>query len=219
MVAAAAGAALILWQAVSSRERAHLLVPLGLAASAALPAYAFYSGHPFRVRYMATLIVAAAVSAGLGAGLLRRGRTLAAAALVLAAVVESPPLDRTAALVAEAQWDRPWSANRRAVTRCLTPRMADEKILVSMGSLAHYMQEMAAAGYEIRDFIHEGNGSFWAEAIVRPYRHARWILIEELAEGGDILAARAKASPEFLDRFTRVCEGGGVALYRRSERP
>ena len=31
---------------------ASLLIPLALVAFAALPVYAFYEGHPFRIRYM-----------------------------------------------------------------------------------------------------------------------------------------------------------------------
>jgi hypothetical protein len=42
-------------------------------------------------------------------------------------------------------------------------------------------------------------------------------LIEELAEGGDILAARARSDSGFLDGFARAAEGGGVALYRREK--
>ena len=38
--------------------------------------------------------------------------------------------------------------------------------------------------------------------------------IEEYAEGGDILAAIARENPRLLEGFSRVCEGGGVALYR-----
>ena len=44
-------------------------------------------------------------------------------------------------------------------------------------------------------------------------RHAGWVLIEEQAEGGDLLAKRQRQSPGFLDGFDRTCEGGGVALY------
>jgi hypothetical protein len=45
-----------------------------------------------------------------------------------------------------------------------------------------------------------------------------WVLVEERAEGGDLLFARSRADPAFLSGFTRVAEGGGVALYRRSAR-
>ena len=43
----------------------------------------------------------------------------------------------------------------------------------------------------------------------------RWVLTEERAEGGDALAARARADPQWLAGFTRVAEGGGLVLYRK----
>jgi hypothetical protein len=42
------------------------------------------------------------------------------------------------------------------------------------------------------------------------------MLVEERAEGGDLLAQRIRATPAFAEGMDRVCEGGGVALYRRS---
>lgn len=44
------------------------------------------------------------------------------------------------------------------------------------------------------------------------------MLIEEKAEGGDMLAKRAREHPHFLDGYSRVCEGAGVALYERQNR-
>jgi hypothetical protein len=41
------------------------------------------------------------------------------------------------------------------------------------------------------------------------------VLVEEQSEGGDMLAQRQRDRPGFLAGFDRVCEGGGVALYRR----
>jgi hypothetical protein len=87
-----------------------------------------------------------------------------------------------------------------------------------MGSLAHYMQELAQEGLNIRDFVHEGNKPFWPDALKDPRDRVGWILIEERAEGGDVLAMRAREQPAFLQGFQRVCDGGGVALYR-STRP
>jgi hypothetical protein len=78
------------------------------------------------------------------------------------------------------------------------------------------MQELSSTGYELRDIQHEGNGALWMAALNGPERYVRWMLIEEVAEGGDMLAARARENPRFLAGFTRVCEGGGVALYRSS---
>jgi len=77
------------------------------------------------------------------------------------------------------------------------------------------MQELSQEGYGIRDFLHEGNGDIWLAALEYPDRHVEWMLIEEVAEGGDMLAVRARERPRFLAGYLRVAEGGGVALYRR----
>ena len=87
--------------------------------------------------------------------------------------------------------------------------------MASMGSLAHYMHELSGSGFRIRDFLHEGNGDIWLSALVYPDPIAKWILIEESARGGDMLAALARQRPSFLSGYERVAEGGGVALYRR----
>ena len=89
--------------------------------------------------------------------------------------------------------------------------------MASMGSLGHYMQEASESGFSIRDFLHEGNGDIWLAALDVPRYYADWILIEEKAEGGDMLARRARERPSFLDGYTRVCEGAGMALYKRDE--
>jgi hypothetical protein len=41
--------------------------------------------------------------------------------------------------------------------------------------------------------------------------------VEEVAEGGDVLAERVRRDPAFTRGMTRVCDGGGVVLYRRDE--
>ena len=40
------------------------MLPIALAASIALPFYAFYSGHPFRIRYEVPLILGGAACIG-----------------------------------------------------------------------------------------------------------------------------------------------------------
>jgi hypothetical protein len=92
------------------------------------------------------------------------------------------------------------------------------KIMASMGSLGHHMQEMSRAGFAIRDFLHEGNGDIWLAALDTPGAFAGWMLIEEKSEGGDMLYKRAREHPGFLRGFARVCEGAGVALYERQNR-
>jgi hypothetical protein len=43
--------------------------------------------------------------------------------------------------------------------------------------------------------------------------------VEERAEGGDVLAQRIRGDHLFARGMARVCEGGGVALYRRMSAP
>ena len=81
------------------------------------------------------------------------------------------------------------------------------------------MQDLSRDGFDLRDFLHEGNGDMWLGALERPRPLVGWILIEELSEGGDMLAERARANPRWLEGFTRVSEGAGLALYRRDSHP
>ena len=165
---------------------------------------------------MIPLVAACWSLAGAGlARLPRRLQTPLAAALVVLALVQVPPLGGDIPMVTEAQRERPQQRARDVVTRFLAGNHDGTPILASMGSLGHYMQETSAIGLGIRDFVHEGNGDLWMGALERPSSHVKWILIEELAEGGDVLFARARSDGRFLDGFKRVAEGGGVALYRR----
>ena len=224
---AVAGVAASLVMALRDRVRSPWVMPLSLTATAALPWLAFLDGHPYRIRYMVPLVAAEAVCAGLLAGLVSRlarnrvpwAGSAAAVALVVLAGFELSPLDASAPMVTEAQWDRPNRAVRQQVTDCLAPQYHGETVMASMGSLGHYMQELAGRGFQIRDFLHEGNGDPWLMALENPRPFAGWMLIEEKAEGGDMLALRARENPRFLDGFSRVCDGAGVALYRRITTP
>ena len=64
-LAGARGRAAVLARGLSRAEHAASLVVLALVALMALPAYAFFSGHPFRMRYMVAPSVGAAVFAGI----------------------------------------------------------------------------------------------------------------------------------------------------------
>jgi hypothetical protein len=77
------------------------------------------------------------------------------------------------------------------------------------------MQEASRSGLAIRDFLHEGNGDIWLAALESPRPFAAWMLIEEKAEGGDMLARLSRTRPTFLEGYERVCEGAGLVLYRR----
>ncbi len=215
--AGAAGAMVVLIHGLVHPQRQAWWFAVALAGSAALPFQAFVSGHPFRIRYMIVLIAAASACVGLLVSLIPKAYRGVVVLLVLGVLaVERRPFGLTSPMVAEAQWDRANQRERRDVTACLLARWHDEPILVSMGSLAHYMQETSHDGLAIANYIHEGIGEIWYEALKSPRRHAAFVLVEERAEGGDQLYKMAQADPAFLDGFTRTCEGGGVALYVRN---
>ena len=201
---------------VRSRARASLLLVLSLLAAGALPLYAYVQGHPFRIRYSLPLVVACSVMAAAGVSLLPRGfRAAAAAALVVAALLQGSPLDRAAPMIVEAGRDARSMQARGAVTRYLEWHYDGTQIMMSMGSLAHYMHDLSRAGFDLRTFLHEGNGELWIYARdFGPRGHVGWVVIDERGEGGDMLYQRARDDPGFLEGFERVAEGGGVALYR-----
>jgi hypothetical protein len=222
--AGALGAIAVVMTAIQRRRSdAALLLALAPIAAATLPSYAFAQGHPFRVRYVVSLVVALGLLGGTFAGLIRRispKLSIAAAGMLVATVVLTrPPFGSDIAIVREAQRDQPHSRARAAVTAYLQREWDGQPIMASMASLAHYMQETSHAGFHIRDFLHEGNGDLWTEALKGPRPHAAWILIEERAEGGDLLAVLSRQDPGYLAGYARVAEGGGVALYRRSQNP
>lgn len=204
--------ALALWR----RERAPMAVSLSLFGTAALPVAAYYAGHPFRMRYEIPLILAASVAIGLAIGQLRSWAKPAAALVFLLVYLQRPPFDPRAPMLAEAQLDSANSAGRRAVTRCLQREYDGGTIMASMGSLGHYMHELSQAGFAIKDFLHEGNGPIWDSAFTRgPAPLAKWVLIEEVSEGGDAVSQRHRLHRRLLEPYQRLCEGGNVALYRR----
>jgi hypothetical protein len=211
-----AGAALVTLALVLSRRRATVALLLALAVAAALPWYAYLQGHPVRVRYGVLLVAACAALAGGGVGLLWRPlRAPAAIALIVGALYQSSPLDRTALLVVESQRDAANAAGRAAVTEYLLRHYQhDTPIMMSMGSLGHYMHDLGRAGFDIHSLLHEGNGQAWQYAVLGPKGYVNWVVIEERAEGGDALFHALKRDARYLDGFDRVAEGGGVALYR-----
>ena len=217
---ASAGAVLVILRAARNPAHRPALLTLALVAVAALPWYAFFEGHPFRIRYMVPVVAAAIACVGVGLGCLdARVRHYAALAVLLGTLATTWPFDSDAAMVREGQWDVGKTRAREVVTRCLAERATGESVLMSMGSLAHYMQNLSRAGYDLRDFIHEGNGVLWQAAVRAPGDHVRWIVVEERSEGGDELAQRIGRDPRYLAEFDRICEAAGVALYRKRASP
>jgi hypothetical protein len=213
--AAYAGAALIVWAAIRATRRAPLLLLLALVGAAAVPIAAYVQGHPFRIRYDAPLVVAAAALAAGGIAVLWRPlRPLAAALLLVLTIRDAWPLDQQAPLVLESQREAANMAGRRAITSYLQDHYDGSGIMMSMGSLGHYMHDLSLASFGIKDFLHEGNGEIWRFAMLKPRGHAGWLIIEGSAEGGDALH-HASLRPRWLEGFVKVAEGGGAALYRQ----
>lgn len=206
-------------RALTMPARAHELVVVALGATASLPWAAFLRGHPFRVRYLVSTIALEALGVGLAVAFLRRWAPIGALAVVVTAAAVPGPFAPNAPMVVEAQLDVPQSQQRRTVTACLSKGYRGESIMASMGSLGHYMQQLASIGLTLRDFLHEGNGDIWLTALETPRPFVGWILIDEVSEGGDMLAQIARERPAFLDGFARRCEGGSVALYQRALGP
>jgi hypothetical protein len=197
-------------------RRSALVLVLALAACAALPWSAYVEGHPVRIRYDVPLAAAAAALAGAGVALLpRRVGPIAASVFVALALWQAPPFQTNAPVVVESQREAEFQQGRRAVTAYLRAHWDGQPIMMSMGSLAHYMHDLSADGFNIADFLHEGNGEIWIHAARHPSPYVEWIAMEERAEGGDALYWQANHDENFLRDFDRVAEGGNVALYRR----
>jgi hypothetical protein len=210
-----AGFALVAIAFVRSRRRASLALVAALAAAAILPWYAYLQGHPFRVRYDVPLVVACAALAAAGIALLPSlVRVVAALAVMVTTLAQAYPFDRTAPVVVESQRDARNMEGRRTVTAYLRRHYDGRSIMASMGSLAHYVHDLAQEGFGVRDFLHEGNGELWPFALHGARSVVGWVLIEEHAEGGDALFRHRQRDRRFLEGFERVAEGGGVALYR-----
>jgi hypothetical protein len=216
-----AGLIALLVTGVMKRERAAGIITLSLLAAATLPWAAFVKGHPFRIRYVVPLVAAEAIGAGIAIGAVKRLRVMAALLVLGALAYDSRVLSLfssdapMAPVIIEAQWEQPNAPVRQTITRYLRANYDGTTIMASMGSLGHYMQEASRDGFAIREFLHEGNGDIWLAALDSPRPFVGWVLIEEKANGGDALARIARENPRFLVGFSRVCEGAGLALYRR----
>ena len=189
----------------------------------------FCDGHPFRIRYMVPLIAVEAVAAGASlAGRAARARSRVVLRRLAAARRRSwsrcePPLrlddDR-----------RRWWSRRSGIVRTRRSRRAGHRCACARATTARrhgehgiarplHAGDCRATASALRDFLHEGNGDIWLAALEDPRPYAGWVLIEEKAEGGDMLAKTCARAPAISSTgYSRVCEGAGLALYERQNR-
>jgi hypothetical protein len=83
-------------------------------------------------------------------------------------------------------------------------------LLASMGSTAPVLFE---TGLPLREVVHEGNGHYWANAVVDPHRFVAWILIAD----GDMLDQVRSYRRAFPEGFVPVWSGARLTLYARQD--
>ena len=87
-----------------------------------------------------------------------------------AALLVSPYCSTSPRSTARRRW-----CSRRSATRPTAPPHGGHDqlaahydggvIMMSMGSLAHYMHDLSSHGFGVRSFLHEGNGDLWVVAL------------------------------------------------------
>ena len=185
---------------------------LAMAAACLGPALvtftAYLAGHPTKARY--ALLLAPAVALALAA--VTRGRRVAQlGALALAALqlVDAPP---TLPVIQEATRDRAAVAERRPFVDTFRLRYRGGRLLASMGSTAPVLFE---TGLHLREVVHEGNGHYWANAVVDPERFVSWVLVAD----GDVLDQVRSYRKAFPEGFAPVWSGASLTLYARQDAP
>jgi hypothetical protein len=181
---------------------------LAMAVACAGPALvtftAYLAGHPSKARY--ALLLAPAFSLALAA-VTRGRRVLQLGALAVAALqlVEAP---QTLPVIREATRDRADVAKRRPFADNFRLRYRGGHLLASMGSTAPVLFE---TGLPLREVVHEGNGHYWANAVVDPTRFVSWVLIAD----GDVLDQVRTYRRAFPEGFVPVWSGASLTLYAR----
>ena len=140
------------------------------------------------------------------------GRPLA---FLLTVWIQRPPLDPPGADGARGPVGDAVPPRAKAVSRYLDRRTTARRFSRAWDRSPTTCRKRRGTASVSIEFVHEGNGDLWTAALDAPRRHVSWVLIEERAEGGDSLAARARTIATFLTGFARAADGGGVVLYRR----
>ena len=198
---------------LARRRRADMLIAVALLAMAAIPWTAFLDGHPFRIRYMVPLMAIEAIGAGLvgwrparppracgrRGGAPRPRRVRAPAARRVGA-------DGRRSAVGSAE--RAGARARDGVPRSAVRRREDHG--------EHGIARPLHAGGVARPasrfaiFCTKATAtSGWPRSTARA-RSRDWVLIEEKAEGGDMLAQQRARAAVVSRRLRASVRGGGA---------
>ena len=184
------------------------------------PGLAFLDGHPFRIRYMVPLLAAEAVGVGVAAGLAaarppaRLGRSWRSWSRCSSNPLSPRGADGRRSAVGSAQRRRPASGHRVACTRTTTGRRS----WPAWDRSGTTCRTCPGEGFELRDFLHEGNGDIWLGALERPRPFVGWILIEELC-GRRRHAGQARAREPSMARRVHARGRGRGPRAVSSARP
>ena len=152
LAVAVVGALVLAGGALFVRGRAAQILPLALLGTAAVPWSAFVDGHPYRIRYMVPLIAVQSICAGVAAGSWARGRSLMVVLLVIVAGFELRPMNLSAPMVTEAQWDRVLRTNLKGAFLCAKaawPSMRERKRgrIIAIGSISGTLGTPLSSAY------------------------------------------------------------------------
>ena len=113
-------------------------------------------------------------------------------------------------MIREATRDRAAVAERRPFADTFRLRYHGGRLLASMGSTAPVLFE---TGLPLREVVHEGNGHYWASAVVDPARFVSWVLVAD----GDVLDQVRTYRRAFPEGFVPVWRGASLTLYARQD--
>ena len=183
---------------------------LAMAAACAGPAIvtftAYLAGHPTKARYALLL----APCFGLALAAATRGRRIAQIGVLAVAALQLVEAPETLPVIREATRDRADVARRRPFADTFRSRYHGGRLLASMGSTAPVLFE---TGLPLREVVHEGNGHYWANAVVDPHRFVAWVLVAD----GDILDQVRTYRRAFPEGFVPVWQGASLTLYARQD--
>ena len=167
---------------------------------------AYFAGHPSKARY--ALLLAPAFALALAAA--TRGRRVAQLGALAVATLQMVGAPLHLPVLREATRDRAAVAGRRPFTDTFRSRYRGGRLLASMGSTAPVLFE---TGLPLREVVHEGNGHYWASAVVDPARFVAWVLVAD----GDALDQVRLYRKAFPEGFVPVWSGASLTLYARPD--